>query len=235
MADPTASKSSFPSIIGQWSGHCFTSGDYQTESLLEITITSCADDGKFQGLGYEAVDGSFVVSGEIRYGDASDFEVTFTREFPGNMTRSSIVCTGKLDSTTNGINGQWGYDSDRMDYTMRLNQTPAPLYRYRYTRDQLATNPARARWTFACAAILHRVQQRNYSWSFMKQRIAERKRFVYLYTRRDLNWAWYTPLDFLDYGERDELATLELSLSPYDNRLYRLIAKAIVRRICIHQ
>lgn len=69
----------------------------------------------------------------------------------------------------------------------------------------------------------------------MKESIAERRRFVNLYTRRDLNWAWYTPLDFLMEGEREELTALELKLSPYDNRLYRLIAKARVRRVCFHQ
>lgn len=220
--------------MGRWSGRCI-GGEFLSETLLELTFASCAEDGQFQGHGHEAIDGPFAISGKIQRGEASDFELTFTREFPKNVERSLIFSTGQLDSMTGGINGVWGYDSEHMVLTMRLTRTPVHLYRFRCTQDQLATNPARARWTFACKAILYQVQQRNSSWSFMKQRIAERKRFVYLYTRRDLGWAWYSPLEFLAPGEWDELAALELKLSPYDNRLYRLIAKAIVRRICIHQ
>jgi hypothetical protein len=237
VADPETAKKPFSAIIAKWSGHCFIGeGEYQTESLLEITITSCGEDGQFEGQGYEAVDGSFVIIGHIQHDKGTDFDVRFTREFPGSETRPIIYCCGKIEESTHwGLNGGWGYDWDHTEYSMALNRTAAPLYRFRFTRSEYWANRPLARWQFVTHAILYLVRQRNCTWKFVKESIAERRRFVDLYTRRDLNWAWYTPLDFLTEGERDELAKLELDLSPYDNRLYRLIAKAKVRTVCIHQ
>lgn len=207
----------------------------RTDSLVDILITSCSTNGKFEGHGFEAIDGKFTVHGKILPREGSTFKIEFTRKFPSTAARASIVCVGEMDPLANGIKGDWGFTLEHLGEPMFLARTPAPLYRFRYTKVAFESNRARARWSFACSVVLHQIRQRNCSWAFIQENIARQKRFVYLHIRRDLGWSWYAPLDDLKRGEADELLGLELSTCPYDHRLFRLIAKAQLRRTSIHQ
>ena len=205
------------------------------DSLVDIVITSCTADGKFKGRGFEAINGKFTVDGEIRPGGGSTFEVQFTRHYPSELGRASIICTGKVDSMANSIKGEWGFPRENLGKPALLTRTATPLYRFRYTEAAFVANRARARWSFACSSVLHQVRQRNCSWGFIQESIARRRRFVFLHIRRDLGWSLYAPIDDLKEGEADELLALELVTCPYDNRLFRLIAKAQLRMTPIHQ
>jgi hypothetical protein len=226
----------FPPIEGEWSGHFFLDVfQTRTDSLVDIVITSCTAHGKFEGHGFEAIDGKFAVCGDIQLGGGSSFKITFTRQYPSTVGRSSIICVGEVDSIANSIKGEWKFSSGHLGEPMFLTRTPAPLYRFRYTKAGFESNRARARWSFACSAVRFQVRQRFLPWSFIQESIALRRRFVYLHIRRDLGWSWYAPLDDLKEGEADELLGLELAICPYNNRLYRLIAKAQLRMTPIHQ
>ena len=226
----------FPPIEGAWSGHFFLDvPQTQSKSLVDIVITNCTAHGKFEGHGFEAIDGKFRVRGDIRAVGGSAFRVEFTREYTSEVGRAPIYCVGKVDSAANSIKGKWSFCSKTPEEHMFLSRTPAPLYRFRYTEAAFVSNKARARWSFACSVIRHQVRQRNFSWCFIQENIARRRRFVYLHIRRDLGWSWYAPLDDLKEGEVEELFGLELATCPYDNRLFRLIAKAQLRRTSIHQ
>ena len=227
----------FPPIEGTWSGHFFLNNIFnpQSNSLVDIVITGCTAHGKLKGHGFEAIDGSFTVHGDIRPSAGSAFKVEFTREYPPAAGRAPIFVVGEVDSMANSIKGNWGFSSNRLAKPMLLTRTPANLHRFRYTKAAFESNRARARWSFACSAVRHQVRQRNSSWGFIQENIARRRRFVYLHIRRDLGWSWYAPLDDLKEREADELVGLELTTCPYDNRLFRLIAKAQLRRTPIHQ
>jgi hypothetical protein len=219
-----------------WSGHFFLNiFKSQSNSLVDIVITGCTAHGEFEGHGFEAIDGNFTIRGDIRSVEGSTFKVEFTREYPSTVGRARILCVGEVDSMANSIKGNWGFSSKRLAEPMLLARTPTPLHRFRYTKAVFESNRARARWSFACSAVRHQVRQRNSSWGFIQENIARRRRFVYLHIRRDLGWSWYAPLDDLKEGEADELLGLELATCPYDNRLFRLIAKAQLRRTPIHQ
>jgi hypothetical protein len=207
----------------------------QSDSLVEIVITDCTAHGKFEGHGFEAIDGKFTVRGDICPVDGSAFKAEFRREYPSAVGRAPIFCVCKVDFTANNIEGKWSFSSQGSGKPMFFTRTPAPLHRFRYTKVAFESNRARARWSFACSVIRHQVRQRNLSWGFIQENIARRRRFVYLHIRRDLGWSWYAPLDDLKAGEVDELLGLELATCPYDNRLFRLIAKAQLRRTPIHQ
>jgi hypothetical protein len=225
-----------PPIQGAWSGHFFLDiFQKRSDSLVDIVITNCTADGQFEGHGFEAMDGQFEVNGIIQPGDRSDFKVKMARKYLANMGRAPIDCVGGLDLIANKIQLNWGFTSERMIKPVVLTRTPSPLYRFRYTNAAFESNRARARWSFACMAVLYQVRQRNFSWSFVQENIARRKRFVSIHIRRDLGWSLYAPIDDLKVGEVDELQALELATSPYDNRLFRLIAKAQLRRTPIHQ
>lgn len=228
--------SEFPPIKGAWSGHFFLDVfETRTDSLVDIVITSCSANGRFEGHGFEAIDGKFAIHGDILRGEGSTFRVEFIRKYPFAAARASIVCVGEVDSLANNIKGEWGFTLENLGEPVFLTRTPAPLYRFRYTKAAFESNRARARWIFACSVVLHQVRHRNCSWDFIQENITRRKRFVYLHIRRDLGWSWYAPIDDLREGEAEELLDLELSTCPYDNRLSRLISKAQLRRTSIHQ
>jgi hypothetical protein len=201
---------------------------------VDIVITSCTPGGKFEGHGFEAIKGTFTVCGDIRPGEGSSFRVEFTRECPSTVARAPIFCVGEMDSMANSIRGEWGFTSDHLGKPVFLTRTSAPLHRFRYTKAAFESNRARARWSFACSVIRYQVRQRNFSWGFIQESVGQRRRFVYLHIRRDLGWSWYAPLDDLKEGEADELSALELATCPYNYRLFRLIAKAQLRRTPIH-
>jgi hypothetical protein len=200
-----------PALEGQWIGHTYIDKDCNTNGMTVLEFGKPSGEGHFEGRGYIAL-APFTVSGTIEPSETSGFKITFTKTYEDNDQK---ICEGKLDGTTNAINGTWYFTDDTDEgrdargplYLIRM---PASLYRFRYTSAQFSSNPARARWRFACDAVLYQVRQRFWSWKFMKARCVERRRFIYLWTNSD----------HLPSVEAAEYKSLNQKLAASDNSLY---------------
>ncbi|KAF5372882.1 hypothetical protein D9758_001516 [Tetrapyrgos nigripes] len=112
--------------------------------------------------------------------------------------------------------------------TFVFTRSPAVAWRFRYSDAQYTDNPARARWKFACAAVLDGVQRRQFSWTWLAKRFQERKRFLELGIRKYLDRGGYSPRDPLLAFEIKELQLLKQNLYPTDAHFYHSLIPFII-------
>lgn len=96
----------------------------------------------------------------------------------------------------------------------RLTRTPAEYYRCRYSMEEFQQNATKARWSFACKAALYHAQKKQWTWTFLKDRMAERRRVVDLRLRSKNERSKLTPNKGLNTEENDTLNKLGRFLSP---------------------
>jgi hypothetical protein len=177
--------SEFPPIKGAWGGHFFLDVfQTRTDSLVDIVITSCTAHGKFEGHGFEAIDGKFTVYGSIQHGEGSTFKVEFTREYPSIVGRASIICVGEVpevDPMANSFRGEWRFTTGHSGEPVLLTRTSAPIYRFRYTKAAFESNRARARWSFACTAVRHQVSEIFPGISFRRPSLCDGDSYIFIY------------------------------------------------------
>lgn len=227
--------SDLPDMKGIWTGLCFYDDEGKTDGLMQIAIRDGVEEGNFVGSGTDGLD-RFCVSGQIKACGDSSFEVEFVKCYTRLQYGKKISWTycGTLDTASETIGGQWDSEAPKNIGTFWLARAPAFSHLFRCSHAQFEECPARARWSFACAAILFQVKQRLWSWSFFRDRRMNRKRFLELYKRRELSKVWHLPGDTLNEEETAELHSLEQSLSPADARYYHSLGRAENRRLCIH-
>jgi hypothetical protein len=149
-------------------------------------------------------------------------------------------CHGRLDATTGIIVARWTdrrkkEDPENVAYQeFFLTKTPPSLIKYRYTDDALAEDAARARWSFASAAVRHMVQQNLWSRTFLEERATERKRYVDLSTRSLIVTMGLTPQKPLSVKEKGELDSLRRNLNPSEARFYQALADFEIQKLPWH-
>ncbi|KAF9220899.1 hypothetical protein BS17DRAFT_820097 [Gyrodon lividus] len=124
------------------------------------------------------------------------------------------------------------------DFTL----TPCPPYaqRYRYSPQEFQWNPARARWQFAGASVLHQVKRSRWSWEYFKARADERKRFVKLWKRKELGRLWSgmeATLDDDDVDDEGREKEIEKRLAwtgQADLTCWKSLANKEVREFAVH-
>ncbi|KAJ7140785.1 hypothetical protein C8R44DRAFT_237363 [Mycena epipterygia] len=116
-------------------------------------------------------------------------------------------------------------------YPFVFTRTPAAAYRFRYSDNQFTENRARARWGFAIAATIDQVQRKRLSWPYLKQRFAERKRFLELAKRNKMNIKDLTPWTPLNVEESAEFGKFKSDLPPSDARFYYSVAEFEVHQL----
>lgn len=99
-------------------------------------------------------------------------------------------------------------------FTFTLTRTPPEFYRFRYSPEEFQENAAKARWAFACKAALYHVKKKRWTWPFLKERIAERRRVVELRLRSWDEDNGLAPCRSLTAEEDNELDKLDDSMSP---------------------
>jgi len=109
-----------------------------------------------------------------------------------------------------------------------FTRTPAVAWRFRYSQEHFLDDPAHARCTFACAAVLDRIRRRRLSWIWLAKRFHECRRFLELDIRGHLLRCGYTPTQPLTTQETRELNWLKQILDPVDARLYRSLIPSII-------
>jgi hypothetical protein len=225
---------------GIWTGLYFYATAAQTDGLMQINIHTSSEDGSFSGGGDDDLD-TFTLSGHIKHSPApaTDMEVRFVKDYTRLQydQKVSWVYHGSLDVATGTISGQWGTEAHGDFGTFRLGRAPAWTHQFRYSLSKFQENAALARWSFAGGTALYQAKRQLWSWSFFKDRRTIRKRFLELFTRRELTNAWYFNQEsevHLTEEEAKELQVLEGSLSPADARAYRAIGRSEVRMLCVH-
>ncbi|KAF9447906.1 hypothetical protein P691DRAFT_775794 [Macrolepiota fuliginosa MF-IS2] len=122
-------------------------------------------------------------------------------------------------------------EDERQEYfTFILTRTPPELYHCRYTPEEFEKNAARARWTFARKAALYHVQRNRWTWTFLKERMAERRRVVQLWTRWWKEILELAPNKSLTSEEVDDLHHLYDTLSPTFSGLCLALVQYISER-----
>ncbi|EGO19294.1 hypothetical protein SERLADRAFT_358650, partial [Serpula lacrymans var. lacrymans S7.9] len=223
--------SGFPRIEGTWSGlYFYDDDDLQVDGSMLISIDKSLEDGSFSGGGMDGLD-KFNVKGDLRSCDKStNWDIDLVKSYI--TAGHSWTYQGKLDVTTATIDGRWG--NAEYGGKFHLQMSPISSQRFRYSAEEYSENKAQARWTFACEAVLYHVRRRMWSWRFFEGRREDRKRFVDLYSRRELAQAWSLDDKFDFEDEAQELENMERNLLPQDVRFYRSMAEVAVRDSVIH-
>ncbi|SJK96921.1 uncharacterized protein ARMOST_00170 [Armillaria ostoyae] len=130
-------------------------------------------------------------------------------------------------------------ESENYYYKFILRRTPASLCRFLpgdqrdlpAAEEEDAGSRARARWRFACTSVLDRMRRKSFSWKFLKDRFAERRRFLELAVRERCVDENYCPRSPLSEEEQQELFRLNCIICPMDSRYYySFVADEITRR-----
>ncbi|KAF9447895.1 hypothetical protein P691DRAFT_705894 [Macrolepiota fuliginosa MF-IS2] len=123
-----------------------------------------------------------------------------------------------------------GTEEGQEYFTFTLTRTPPELYHCKYTPEEFEKNAARARWAFACKATLYHVQRNRWTWTFLKERIAERRRVVGLRLRSWNEADELAPNKSLTTEEDDDLNHLDDTLSPTFSGLCQALVNHISKR-----
>ncbi|EAU90989.2 hypothetical protein CC1G_02376 [Coprinopsis cinerea okayama7 len=224
-------------LQGTWVGHCSRrEGDETITFLMRLSFRLSPDRKTLLGKG-EDYSSAFTFSGTAsRIRTGYDFIVEILDDDDG-MCRS---CSGSLNLSTDTITASWTDrrkkdNPDEVDYQpFTLRRTPPMLYRHRYTASQFVEDPVRARWSFACNAILHEVQAQMWSRRFFEAKFAERKRFVERSTRDLIVSMGLTPQNPLFMAEKQELDYLRRDLDPSEARFYHALAQFEIQKLPWH-
>jgi hypothetical protein len=218
---------------GVWTGHCVTYTNAVVDGLIELTLRQGAN-GVFHG-DSEDNRGVSKIAGQIDHYGPTDLVITFSKDDGRLNYNWKVWFFGKLDVASCSISGEWGYDYEHLLGTFLLTRAPASVHRFRYSNAYPVQNWATPRWRFVLSAVLYQVRQQLWTWSYFKERIAERRRFVELSVRRIVCLPpGDVPRESFDEEAFLELDALEMYLSRGDRRFFRSIAESEVRKRPVH-
>ncbi|KAJ7429390.1 hypothetical protein B0H11DRAFT_2409490 [Mycena galericulata] len=169
----------------------------------------------------------------------------------------AVECTGKYGAEKETIEGEWADADDDSDsdsdsgsdtsdgsssagseqsspdatYPFIFRRTSPDAYRFLYTPAQFTENPARARWGFAIAATIDEIQRKRLSWSNLKKRFEERRRFIELDKRNRMDFEDLTPNTVLNAAERAELYRMKADMRACDTRFYHSVVYFDLRHL----
>jgi hypothetical protein len=197
--------------------------------MVHLEIGAPTNEGHFEGHGYTLY--PFTITGIIEPSEGSNFKVSFTHAFEDGDQK---LCNGTLDGGTGIITGGWHWDDAGDDESgpLFLIQMPANLYQFRYTDAQFTSHSARARWSFACAAVLYQVRRKLWSWNLMKAKCMERRRFLDLTIRELMDGN--DDMTPLSESEATELNDIKKRLATADHLIYDYLSKFMFRKIIHH-
>ncbi|KAG6906642.1 hypothetical protein DXG01_012817 [Tephrocybe rancida] len=235
-------------LEGTWAGYCLRMLDGKLvphEGLFRLDIGRSNESlisGKADGyMGSLELTGLLTTEG----GEGTKHSVDFIMSYEDGYW---IRCVGDLDPSTATIMGDWfstdftgepkstpGSDSNnRCDGSFQFFRTPATLVRFRYSQEAFQNNNARARWAFACAAVLYQVQRDRLSKDFVVTHLRNGRRFKELALKRLIERTGDTKRTPFTEAERQELRELESNICPSVDQFYYSIARFIHQRLTYH-
>ncbi|KAG8808806.1 hypothetical protein FRC18_004850 [Serendipita sp. 400] len=224
-------------LNGVWTGYNYYSDDDRSDGLMQFNIIH-TEGSKLRGTGIDRVD-VYHMEGEVTsttengldfilklaYGpQPSEGEETWAFEF-----------TGSFDTSTLEARGNWASVGYPPFGPFLLTRRPTFAYPFLYSKSELSENRARARWKFALTTIRQQIRRQRWSWSYFKDRMEQRKRYVELRLRMDIEQLYNVNAAVrLSSDEILELNSTGERLHPADGRYYMSLAKKAMRMLCIH-
>ncbi|KAK0211624.1 hypothetical protein IW262DRAFT_1467624 [Armillaria fumosa] len=253
----------FGAVIGTWVGNYRHKG-LGTGEISVFCINDAQADGTFAGFGTDA-DGEFIIQGKLSL-QASDstkviFHETHGKGLAADKWRyeGAISSSGVMKGWWDGENDQEGTDGfettrwttqDSIIGEFSFDHSPIERHlkgfwpydhEYQYLVLQYGPSRAlyRARWAYAIRVVLHRIRRscQEMRWSHLKERRAQRQKFIDLIIQRDCRAGWlpYTFGGPVDWDMMNTLTLFERTLYPQDILpLYRSLAWFKARRQIVH-
>ncbi|KAJ3575378.1 hypothetical protein NP233_g1131 [Leucocoprinus birnbaumii] len=227
-------------LEGTWTGHNLVmEGEDTITYILRLSIL--VENGReIIGKG-ENFTSTFEITGLVKPthpGRRSKYDFAFTIIDDADGLQKE--CHGQLDAKMGTLYAQWTdrrtkEDPQNVAYQpFQLTKTPPSLTRYRYSPEEFAEDPVRARWNFSCASARHMAQEKMWSRSFLDERAHERKRYVELSTRSLIVTMGLTPQKPLSVLEKAELDQLRRNLNPSEGRFYQALADFEIQKLPWH-
>ncbi len=131
------------------------------------------------------------------------------------------------DSQAPDSSGSADPESEDYHYKFILRRTPASLCRFLPgdprvppVPDESAKSHAMAQWNFAYTSVRDRMRRKSLSWQFVRDKFAERRRFLDLAIRERCSMYNYCPRRPLSEEEEQELHRLRCTICPMDSQYY---------------
>lgn len=239
---------------GQWTGQCIRTNNSQIafQGFFHFIIDRIAD-GKLSGRG-ETYLGEVVFSGVVEPDLESNVGLLNVELRIDSEKFADLWCLGQYDPVRESIGGQWVVDDDSGDFPphddeakerqmdLRLpcghffiTRTPASVFRFRrilndyeaYTFRTLALR----RWAFSIEAVRFQIRERLLSWKFIQKHTAERRKWMGLTIRRELDKASPTTKPQLSEEGKDALFALRLTAHPTIGRMYDALSSYFHKRM----
>jgi hypothetical protein len=246
------------SLEGAWTGKCMRANNQQIafQGFFQCIIDAIVN-GFILGRG-ESYLGPVEIEGDIErcYRPSSgnipvDFRIN-------SDLYADLWCRGEYNPGREVIHGQWviaddsgefppADDSEKekeMDFRipcgrLYMTRTPPCVFRFRDILDSALPNPstrtiARRRWRYACEAITFQLQNSARSGNFLRflrARIVERRKWVELTIRRELDKILTDAKPQLSEDGKNELWTLRLRVHPTNGRLYDRLSLYLFKRM----
>ncbi|KAF5370541.1 hypothetical protein D9757_010124 [Collybiopsis confluens] len=206
-------------LSGYWAGHLLTQDPdelFSAEGLFQISITDVDQNGKISGKA-EAYHGLMTVSGHISRESSRSLSLQFLFEDGTNIDgkfsfKKSLDSDDDVSEEGDIVHGHGSTQTFVFSRQSAFTWLSLPLAQ---------TKTARGRWVFVIGAVLNRVKRKRLTWSYIKARMAERRRFLELMVRREADFEFnLTASDPLSYEEGKELRLLTAKIHPTDARFY---------------
>ncbi|KAF4621020.1 hypothetical protein D9613_000104 [Agrocybe pediades] len=215
----------FHPILGVWTCRIsyLDSDDDLAQYTSQITIEEDAVDGNITAMASTGPG----MTANFR-GTARATETGFDLNVVEDTEERSFRATVDVETGIMAVSWSDGWEEQ---YT----RTPPSLVRYRYTPQQFLEDPTRSRRAFAWNAVLHVVRQKLWDKKFIQARLLERKRFVELSLRLQIDLAGYTPRKPLDRAEKMELSQLQVCLTPAQAKFFLAITQFELDKVTKHR
>ncbi|KAH8823592.1 hypothetical protein DL96DRAFT_280950 [Flagelloscypha sp. PMI_526] len=116
--------------------------------------------------------------------------------------------------------------SPAVKQTFYFTRTPPSVLPYRYSAKDLRSNPARARWRFACDAVLHGVRRKRFTWDYLLERKQAREMVVEIGSKAMLDLRERLPGSCgPSQGKMSDLRNILTRSSALDGRYYVELAE----------
>jgi hypothetical protein len=232
QGDPTTdSATTVTPLFGPWNGFMYRKivPTFPSRGMISMTLCpSSSEDQHFEGSSRSNL-GDFTVSGKCSPGNTeTTINISMKREFIEH--HPTQYWEGQMDVNTETIMGTWGSHPDPTTHhgTFILKRTSPEDLCFRPAPVTFEIDKVHSLWKFALTAIAARVRRQTWSWSYFKERMDNRKRFIELYIR---NGHFGCPLNS---DELWEFRRVRQTLTSADSRYYHSLANYRVRRTINH-
>ena len=230
----------------RWRGFYQAEGDSFRCSAGHLDFALPGGDGVFSGSGLDSL-GPFTI-----FGKREGSHVAFTKTYSEQTSGREFTYEGFVGGENDTITGDYCFgrpvtkdttfpiiSSADSAGTFSLHLRPLYYFSYRPHQGEFDYHKPRALWKFALNAVLHavRIQAKQTSWDFFRDRRDQRRKYAQLYMHFDELFGADKGVPVLPHMTEEqclELANLETSLTTADLLFYRSMARCAMRRRVIH-